>query len=243
MIVIADIRMPEAAKAQLAELAKPLWLEPQHTVYASIAAHPDIFFCQTKTGLIAAPDIPESWQKWLIKEDVSFRLGQKHLAANYPQTAVYNAVATNQLLIHKLSITDPHILGQYPPEERMQVSQGYTRCNLLALNENHFITSDRGIAKALQNKQKMVFYIDPKQLVLPGQQHGFFGGCCGIMQQKLVICGDFRKLKESSELEAFVNKSGYQIVTLGKGPLVDIGSLLFIEPSSDSFFPVESFPS
>ncbi len=228
MIVIADNRMPVAAKKQLTELAKPLWLEPQSAVYESIAAHPDIFFCQTKTTLIAAPNIPEIWIKWLIKEQVSVGIGQNKLASAYPHTALYNAVATKYLLIHNLGITDQSILGQYLPEERIGVSQGYTRCNLLGLDENQFITSDRGIEKALLVRGKSVLFIDPKQLVLPGQQHGFFGGCCGIMQQKLVICGDFRKLKESSELEVFVNKSGYQIVTLGKGPLVDIGSLLFI---------------
>lgn len=231
MIVIADNRMPEAAQKQLAELAKPLWLEPQSAVYESIAAHPDIFFCQTKTTLIAAPNIPEIWIKWLIKEQVSVRIGQNKLSSAYPHTALYNAVASKHLLIHNLGITDQSILGQYLPEERIGVSQGYTRCNLLGLDENHFITSDRGIEKALLVRGKSVLFIDPKQLVLPGQPHGFFGGCCGILQHKLVICGDYKQLKERIELEEFTQKAGYQLVSLIDGPLIDVGSMLFIEPS------------
>jgi hypothetical protein len=31
----------------------------------------------------------------------------------------------------------------------IHVNQGYTRCNLLALNENLFITSDKGICNSL----------------------------------------------------------------------------------------------
>lgn len=233
MIVIADSRMPDAAKARLSELAKPLWLDPQTTVYESIAAHPDIFFCQTKTGLIAAPNIPEDWHKWLIKEQISIRFGQNKLASPYPQTAVYNALTTNHWLIHQLNITDKHILEQYTAEERIQVSQGYTRCNLLALDENHFITSDQGIEKVLKSRHKSVLFVDPKQIILPGENHGFFGGCCGILQQKLVICGDPSRLKEQTELEEFAKKAGYQLVSLCDGPLMDVGSMLFIQPEAD----------
>jgi len=229
MIVIADSRMPNAAKKNLENLAKPLWLEPQEKVYESIAAHPDIFFCQTKNRLIVSPNLPSTTVQFLEKLGISYQLGTERPESTYPQTAIYNAVATNNWLIHKLTATDEVILSQYAPEQRIDVAQGYTRCNLLALDESHFVTSDRGIEKALKAGNLAVLFIDPQQIQLPGQPYGFSGGCCGIIGNKIVICGDYQKLKESEALFSFTSKLGFELLSLYDGPLIDVGGLLFVD--------------
>ncbi|MDA3944853.1 MAG: hypothetical protein PF694_15085 [Bacteroidetes bacterium] len=228
MIVIADSRIPNAAKKPLATLAEPLWLKPQPMVYPSIAAHPDLFFCPTKSGLVVAPELLKQWTKTLTKNGVKHIQGSVNLAAKYPQTAIYNAVATASLLIHNLRYTAPEILNQYPVEQQIKVAQAYARCNLIALDEDHFITSDQGIRAALQQLNKTVLYIDPKQIKLAGHPYGFFGGCCGILGKQLVICGDPEFLKENASLCAFTAKSGFTIKPLFYGPPADVGSLLFL---------------
>jgi len=228
MHVIADSRTPEKAKKQLARIAQPLWLEPNKKVYPSISAHPDIFFCQHPKMLIVAPEISEIKSKELDKAKINWISGDKNPGTKYPETAVYNAVALSRLLIHNIKHTDRKIIEQYNPSECLAVNQGYTRCNLISLDEQHFICSDKGISQQLKSINKSVLYIEPNQIRLAGHKHGFFGGCCGICQQQLIFCGNPEYLKEYESLLRFTYNAGYQIVSLSNEVLTDVGSLLFI---------------
>lgn len=137
--IIADSRMPEEAKRNLKKLGDVLFLNPTETTYKSISAHPDIFFFQTEDGLIYAPNAPKKIVKELNKRKIKLTEGKKEVGKKYPETVPYNAVGIGDTLIHNLKHTDSTILSLY--ENHIHVNQGYTRCNLVALNENAFITS------------------------------------------------------------------------------------------------------
>ena len=142
--IIADGRMPEEAKKNLKKLGDVFFLNPTETTYKSISAHPDIFFFQTKDGLIYAPNAPKRIIKELKKRKIKLTEGKKEVGKKYPETVPYNAVGIGDTLIHNIKHTDPTILSLY--ENHIHVNQGYTRCNLVALNENAFITSDEAIS-------------------------------------------------------------------------------------------------
>ena len=137
--IIADGRMPEEAKKNLKKLGDVLFLNPTEITYKSISAHPDIFFFQTKDGIIYAPNAPKKIVKELKKRKIKLTEGKKEVGKKYPETVPYNAVGIGDTLIHNLKHTDSTILSLY--KNHIHVNQGYTRCNLLALNENAFITS------------------------------------------------------------------------------------------------------
>ena len=137
--IIADSRMPEEAKKNLKKLGDVLFLNPTEITYKSISAHPDIFFFQTEDGLIYAPNAPKRIVKELKKRKIKLTEGKKEVGKKYPETVPYNAVGIGDTLIHNLKHTDSTILSLY--ENHIHVNQGYTRCNLVALNENAFITS------------------------------------------------------------------------------------------------------
>ena len=137
--IIADSRMPEEAKKNLKKLGDVLFLNPTEITYKSISAHPDIFFFQTEDGLIYAPNAPKRIVKELKKRKIKLTEGKKEVGKRYPETVPYNAVGIGDTLIHNLKHTDSTILSLYP--NHIHVNQGYTRCNLVALNENAFITS------------------------------------------------------------------------------------------------------
>ena len=137
--IIADGRMPEEAKKNLKKLGDVLFLNPTEITYKSISAHPDIFFFQTKDGLVYAPNAPKRIIKELKKRKIKLTEGKKEVGKKYPETVPYNAVGIGDTLIHNLKHTDPTILSLY--ENHIHVNQGYTRCNLVALNGNSFITS------------------------------------------------------------------------------------------------------
>ncbi|MCK9450792.1 MAG: hypothetical protein M0Q90_03810 [Bacteroidales bacterium] len=228
MLVIADGRMPDIAKINLSQIAEPLWIAPQPAVYESIAAHPDIFFCSTKAGLVTAPGLPAHYLTKLQNNKGTIIKGSLSVGSKYPQTAIYNALAFDNLLIHNLKYTAPEIRNQYAEEQLIHVNQAYTRCNLIALTDHYFITSDIGVFTTLRDKSKEVLLIDPQQIILPGHQHGFFGGCCGIFEKQLVICGHIDFLTKNNGLQAFAEKAGFSIKSLYYGKLFDVGSLLFV---------------
>lgn len=228
MLVIADSRMPDSAKKILSEIAEPLWIEPQPTVYESISAHPDIFFCNTKAGLVVAPELPTNYLEKIRKNNITLIKGSTAVGSKHPQTAIYNAVASRNFLIHNLKHTAPEIRNQYSEKQQIYVSQAYTRCNLISLTDQDFITSDIGIYKTLKILNKEVLLINPKQIELLGHQHGFFGGCCGIFEKQLIICGHTDFLTEKNALHVFVEKAGFSIKSLYNGKLLDVGSMLFV---------------
>ena len=248
--IIADARMPEEAKKNLKKLGDVLFLNPTEITYKSISAHPDIFFFQTKDGFIYAPNAPKKIVKELKKRKIKLTEGKKEVGKRYPETVPYNAVGIGDTLIHNLKHTDSTILSLYP--NHIHVNQGYTRCNLVALNENAFITSDEGIFNAVNGQQTTdnsivaetqrrkdaefrvqsskfkVFYIDPKQIKLEGHDHGFFPGCCGVWKNNLIVCGSTKNLKEKEELDRFLKDNNFNLIELYDGELVDVGSVFSI---------------
>ena len=240
--IIADSRMPEEAKKNLKKLGDVLFLNPTDITYKSISAHPDIFFFQTKDGFIYAPNAPKRIIKELKKRKIKLTEGKKEVGKKYPETVPYNAVGIGDTLIHNLKHTDSTILSLY--KNHIHVNQGYTRCNLVALNENAFITSDEAISSV--NRQQTtdnrlcpqnyvgmrhatsVLYIDPKQIKLEGHDHGFFPGCCGVWKNNLIVCGSTKYLKEKAELDKFLKDNGFNLIELYDGELVDVGSVFLI---------------
>ena len=229
--IIADARMPEEAKKNLKKLGDVLFLNPTEITYKSISAHPDIFFFQTKDGLIHAPNAPKRIIKELKKRKIKLTEGKKEVGRKYPETVPYNAVGIGDTLIHNLKHTDETILSLY--ENHIHVNQGYTRCNLVALNEKTFITSMEDYKTTrlqdykLEDAEFKVLYIDPKQIKLEGHDHGFFPGCCGVWKNNLIVCGSTKYLKEKEALDKFLKDNGFNLIELYDGELVDVGSVFF----------------
>jgi hypothetical protein len=228
MKIIADSRMPDQAKLTLERIGEVLFLEKQPFLYDAIASHPDIFFCQDGNQLITAPNIPLGWINWLRTNKVSFSIGKTNLLGKYPNTAHYNGVITKELFIHNLKVTDHVILEKVHSLNQIHVNQSYTRCNLISLDENSFITSDKGIEKQLLLIHKKVLFIGAGQILLPGQPYGFIGGCCGLVDGTLYVCGNFHSLKEAEKLQQIADDCSVNLVELFDGPLTDVGSIIFM---------------
>ena len=228
MKVIANSSIPISALSKLKEYSNVLLFETTEIIYHAISGHPDVFFCFTDKHLVIAPNTPTKFKKTLSDNNISYIEGQKKVGNNYPDTATYNAVITEKFLIHNLKITDNLIKETCNNKIAIHVNQAYTRCNLLPLKNDSFITSDKGIYKTLQAKKLNIIYVDPKGIILPGFNNGFFGGACGVTKNQVFIVGSLNFFTDGEKVTQFIEDLGYQIIELYNGSLYDGGSLIFI---------------
>ena len=227
MIVIGDKKIPLPAQNALNEYASFVPFFTENIVYAAILGHPDVFMCNSGENIVVAPNIPPKYSSILQKCDVNIIVGENPVTNKYPGTAKYNAVVTEKYFIHNIKITDKILLEACAGKIQIHVNQGYTRCSLFALDENSFITSDRGIYKTLLKNNLDVLFVDPAGILLPGFSHGFIGGCMGKVENTVFITGNLIRIKQGGEIKDFITKSGLQTVELYNGKLFDGGGLFF----------------
>lgn len=226
MFILADNRIPDQAKTTLEKYGEVRYVSSSGITYDAISGHPDIFICAKYNKLAVAPNSPEELQKYLTDKSIQFNIGSSGIGNRYPQTAKYNAIVTDQYLIHNTNITDKNLLSMFDSKEIIHVKQAYTRCNLIPLKNNRFITSDKGIEKTLLNEGLEVLYVNPEGIILPGFENGFIGGACGIYQDSLFFIGNLDHFQEGQKIRKFTFE--YNIIELYDGPLFDGGSLIFI---------------
>lgn len=228
MLIICDKRLPSEAKQNLSKYGKIFELASENIVYKAISCHPDIFLTQLTDKLIVAPNAPSDLFAFLNQNNIKFLKGTSNLGVKYPETAKYNAFCNKKYFIHKQNITDKTILENLQYHTIIDVSQAYTRCNLVSLGEKAYLTSDKSIFKALIEIGENVLFINPEEIKLEDFKHGFFGGVCGVIDNKLFISGSLKYHPQNTEISNFVHQYNYNIVELYNGPLFDGGSIIFI---------------
>jgi hypothetical protein len=228
MLILADNRIPQEAKDKLSEYGDIIHFSTGGLTYDAISGHPDIFFCEVNGQLVIAPNLPDLYKNILLKNNIPFIKGEAPVGNKYPDTSHYNVVATEKYLIHNFRYTDSVINRLGNELDMIHSGQGYTRCNLVPLKDDHFITSDEGIRRIIHGYSLPYLFIDPKDILLPGFSHGFFGGTCGVYEDKFFIIGSLSKFSGGEKVSEYLNKLNYKIIELYDGPLFDGGSLIFI---------------
>lgn len=228
MYIIIDKKIPEEAKNKLSKIGNLIELETSDITYDAISGHPDIFFHQMGNSLFYAPNLPEKFKQMLVKEGIHVVIGEQNVGPKYPTSSAYCAVSTPGLLIHNFRNTDTSLTSAAEDADLIHVDQGYTRCNLLALDDDHFITSDNGIQRVLHRFDKDCLYVDPAGIKLEGFDHGFFGGCCGILDKEVFILGALHSIPDGDAVRSYLGKNGYTITELFDGPFLDGGSIIFL---------------
>ncbi len=228
MLIIVDKKIPVEAKKNLSAYGNLLELETEGIVYPAISGHPDIFFCKTPQTLIVSPSLPEKYLKIIEDEHVQFILGNQASSIKHPASVYYNAAVSDHYLVHRLEYTDPVILQNCHTLKKIPVKQAYTRCNLLLLKNDHYITSDPGIHKNLHRSGLDGIFVSPAGIILPGFPNGFIGGAMGLVDDTIFVTGSIKYFYEGSVVRKFLEDLDYRIVELYSGPLFDGGGILFL---------------
>ena len=228
MLIIVDHKISPEAKKTLSSYGELMELQTQGITYPAISGHPDIFFCQAPGKLFVAPNLPQKYFDQLKAHQIDFITGELPVGPEYPASAHYNAVATSKCLIHNFRHTDFMITRTLDDLQPVHVEQGYCRCNLLPLNDDHLITSDEGIKKGLHPLGLHPLRLHPFGILLEGFPHGFFGGCCGVWEDKVFINGSLEFYQEGEKVREFITSIDFKIVELMQGQLADVGSIFFV---------------
>lgn len=185
-------------------------LQPAENAAFPLCCHPDILYCHLKDGKVFHGDF-------------------RRLKPVYPADCIYNACSTGRFFIHNLKITDPSLLAAAEASglTKIHVSQGYTRCSALPVDENSIITYDRGIAEACRKHGgPEVLLIRPGHVLLPGYKCGFIGGTGGRVGDEILFNGDLSAHPDFHAIRDFIGGRGLKPVYFKDGPLTDIGSVI-----------------
>ncbi len=228
MKVIVSASVPKLALTQLEKQFDVVLFHTEGLTYPAISDHPDVFLSPMENGFIGAPNLPEKTKDGFLDAGIEWIEGKYPVGMKYPESARYNAVIAESFFIHQHQFTDPFLLHFHKEKTQIHVNQAYTRCNLLPLRNNCFITSDKGIEKALVNHGLKAHYVNPQGILLPGFQHGFFGGTCGIAGNTVYFLGHLQHHPQGKSIRAWFEALEYDICCLYDGPLFDGGSLFFV---------------
>jgi len=230
-LIIADKKLPEQAKKNLKQFGFLIEFSTQSITYEAISGHPDIFMCQLPDKIILAPNLPFEFFKIFRDNKIHFDKGEQNVGMKYPQSAVYNSVVTENYFIFKKGILDTKMIQNLSSQKLISVSQGYCRCNLLPLRDDSFITSDKNIYQKLTKEKLNILYVNPKQIILPGFKHGFFGGAAGVIENDVFLSGCLKYFSDGENVKSFLQNLNYSIIELYDGPLFDGGSIFCLTPS------------
>ena len=194
-----------------------------------VAHHIDmqIVKCSDKAYL-CAPCVYDHYLDAFENTTIELVKGHENPDDRYPHDVKYNIAITGKYAIHNTSHTDKAFF-ELSCYSDINVKQGYSKCNICVVSEDAIITSDKGIADTLSKYPIDVLLISEGHILLDGYNHGFIGGCSGLIENNLLaFAGDISIHPDYESIRDFCLNHGVDLVSLYDGDLVDIGTIVSV---------------
>ncbi len=180
-------------------------------VHPAVDTHPDIYYCK----LGAEPG------------DKIFQGDICELGYEYPEDVKFNAACVGRYFIHNLRYTSEKLLQAANCFKKVDIKQGYAKCNIVVVDNSGLITSDDGICKALEHIPDIdVLKVTKGHVKLEGFEYGFLGGASGRVGRELVFNGNLEKHPDFRRIKDFVISRGIDLKYFREYELEDIGSII-----------------
>lgn len=228
---LVDYRINEEESENLKALnLEVLIVPPFKRLYEAVNGHPDILLnIINENTIIVHKEMDIDFIKKLENYNYKILYSSNNLESKYPLDIILNALNLKNLFIHNLKFTDNALLKNISFKKIKSVSQGYTKCSTAIINSSAAMTSDKGIAKSLSEENIDVLLLPPGDIILPGLNYGFIGGCCGLLEEGLLaFYGHLDNYLYRNEVKEFLKKHKVEPIFLSKGKLIDRGSILVI---------------
>ena len=195
-----------------------------------VDGHPDMVIHPVDhENFVVAPNVYDYYIDALKNTGINLIKGSTVLKKNYPGDIPYNVARVGKYAIHNLQYTDEvlkHCL-ESSGIEFIHVRQGYSKCSTTALNENTALTSDVSIYEKLKLHNIDCLYINPEIVLLKGYNHGFIGGCTGMIDDKAFLStGKIRDKNISDTIKDFIVSEGYTYNEASSEQIIDLGTII-----------------
>ncbi len=214
---------------------KKLKIEPIKTLKCDdlqepVDGHPDMVVHPVDyETFVVAPNVYDYYRNVLKSKGIKVIKGGKTLCRNYPEDIAYNVARIGRYAVHNTKHTD-QVLKYYLEEadiEFIHVNQGYTKCSTSALSDTKALTSDLLIHEKLKSYNIDCMYINPEVVLLEGYNHGFIGGCAGLINEKIfLLTGKILDKNILITLKKFIQSAGYVYDEASNGQIIDLGSMI-----------------
>lgn len=228
MLAIANSIIPVEAQQTLSHIADYVQFSTSGITFEPLSGHVDVFAYFACNTLVLAPNIPQYYVDLFARRGVNYCFGTTPVGEDIDSVVAYNVATNSRIAVHNFKKTDSVVANIVRDLQHIACKQSFSRCSTLLLVDAA-ITSDKGIAKELTNADIDVLYVSPNEIMLPGYRCGCFGGCCGVVENKVVVCGSMDFHSQGNEIRNFIANHGFQIIELAYLPLLDVGSIFFVE--------------
>lgn len=203
-------------------------IKKTNNVYPAVASHPDIYMCSFGNEIIISPEQSELMENILIKHKINYSRGSSYLGYRYPANIKYNGARIGNYFVHNLKYTDELLLKKAKEINlrMINVKQGYSKCSLVAVDDESVITADRGMEKQLKKHGIEVLTINQGSVMLKGFDYGFLGGASGRIGDKVIFNGNLELHPDFEKIVRFIEARKLKVVYFKDYPLEDIGSVI-----------------
>jgi len=152
----------------------------------------------------------------------------------YPEDIKYNICQIGENIIHDFRYTDRIVLKYIIDQKlnKIQVNQGYTKCNISVTSSNSCVTSDEGIYNILKTQNIDTVLLESEDINLldkAGQKtkmKGFIGGASAVIYDKFILFGDSSKLKQKDKLLEHLKKYNLELIEFKGLEINDYGGII-----------------
>ena len=230
-LALVDKRVSKSIEKKFNELnIKLIKTAPVDEVYDAIKYHPDISICKLDyNNIVVSPNVYDYYTKELKKYNFNVIKGNSTLQNKYPKNIQYNACIFGNFAVHNFKYTDKNIIEFIDKNNitKINVSQGYSKCNICVVDENSIITSDIGIYSEVIKYNIDCLLIDKAHIDLFNLNYGFIGGCSGLISNDtLAFLGNIKLHPNYYDIYKFVKLKNKNIISLGNENLIDLGSII-----------------
>ncbi|MDW5298790.1 MAG: hypothetical protein SA378_01420 [Sedimentibacter sp.] len=223
------------ASDEIINYLKKLNIEPIKTIKCEdlqepVDGHPDMVIHPVDyKNFVVAPNVYDYYRKVLTDKGIKVIKGGKTLCRNYPEDIAYNVARIGSYAVHNTKHTD-QVLKYYLEEagvEFIHVNQGYSKCSTASISENKALTSDFLIHEKLKSYNIDCMYINPEIVYLKGYDHGFIGGCTGLINGNTFLStGKIYDKNILNPLIKFIQSAECIYEEASSQQIIDLGSLI-----------------
>ena len=228
LVALGEDYAEEIGKALMPFGIKTLSCHNNLLVDARLRAHIDlsVFHLGENSFVLSEAVSNSSFAEELMGLGAETKVSKQKHSSVYPKDAFLCALSNGDKVLHNNKFSDENIKDYYG-NRFVHVNQGYTKCAVCLVSKTAAITSNHGIAAAMEREGIEVLNIATEGVALSGFDEGFIGGASfKIAADMLAFTGTLQNHPNKDDIERFLKAQGVTPIYLTDKPIFDIGSAI-----------------